>query len=503
MLEHMDSVEILIEEEERKANEFQSEFNSSRMGTMIHRFPAGLGGINYPFMVPRVVAIGPYHHGKEHLKKMEEVKKAAAYYFCQQHDLDAEEAYEKVLSIVDKARGMYIMQETTSVQGMKDAACFAAMMFRDACFLLLYMDAYSRSYRDGNDEANQSFLRFSFSYRDSIDNDIMLLENQLPWLVVQVLVGALSEQGKKECMTVVREFIAGMGDTFNVTEHVRSGEEKNKTDEEENKIYEENPPPHLLALLRRRRTDEEKPQPHLLPQLQRSASDEENPESLLPQLQRSDEENPQPYLLPLLLLGCCRTCAKESPKSKVTSISAISPMELEEIGIKLTASQKPLFSDMDLVKGRFLGELSLAPLSLSNTRASWLVNMAAFEVCTAASYGDNVNNTSVCSYLALLAMFMDRKEDVHMLRSKGLLHGPHSNKEMLAFFKSVMVHLPDSGSRFAHMMAKIEDYKHTRRIWIKLYKWIYNNYKTILTVLSILATLISLYRAIPSLNKKN
>ncbi|EMS56232.1 hypothetical protein TRIUR3_23900 [Triticum urartu] len=570
-------ITILIDEDETAEEKFEGEFELKKMDTMMHRFPAGLGlvSISYQCIVPRVVAIGPYHHGKEHLKKMEEVKKAAASYFCPRWDLEPAKAYKEVLSVVEEVRGRYIADEIMEYSRgarlqqptIPDDAHFAAMMFRDACFLLLYMEAvYSRSFgKEEDEEINASLRRYLFSNRDSIDNDIMLLENQLPWRVVQVLMDVGSEKNRKELFKVVGKFIAGMGNTFKICESLLP----------ETYVWDDknNPPPHLLALLRRHKTepggtvvmvDGNNPPPHLLALLRRPVGtvfivDGNNPPpDLLALLRRHktepggivvwvdsipallriqqvesggnfvfvDATNPPPLLqtktesdtqqagnpqssekykreehvgrcLPLCLPRL--PCQEENPM--VTSVSAMSPMELEEIGIKLTDNQTAAFSDMDLVKGRLLSELSLAPLSLSDTRASCLVNMAAFEVCTASRYGDCPKNTAVCSSLALLAMFMARKEGVHKLRSKGLLHGPHSDKEMLTFFKSVVMHLPDSGSRFAYIMKEINEYKLKRYIRIILYKWFYNNYVTIIKGLSFLGTLIGLYSAIHSLSQ--
>jgi hypothetical protein len=94
----------------------------------------------------------------------------------------------------------------------------------------------------------------------------------------------------------------------------------------------------------------------------------------------------------------------------VSKVSASSAVELAEIGIKLTASETALFTDMDVrERGPLCGKLSPAPLSLNNTRSCCLVNMAAFEVATVSSYRDHPDCTAVCSYLAPSACSCSRR----------------------------------------------------------------------------------------------
>ncbi|KAJ1273915.1 hypothetical protein BS78_05G021800 [Paspalum vaginatum] len=363
------------------------------------------------------------------------------------------------------------------------------MMFYDASFLLLYMVAYTNSQgKKENYYVNPSMRRFLFSNRDSINNDIMLLENQLPWPVLQALMGLVSEEDKKReyLFTAVGKFIAGIGNEFKVSVDFHT--ECYVWDDEKN------PPPHLLALLRRHMTERQ-----------------QGPERLnkpLPLLSNCFKFDKEKTMAPNDETPQTKSDNQQEKNYKFTLMPTVSPMELEEIGIKLKGSQTATFSDMDFVPGRLWSELSLVPLSLSNTRASCLVNMVAFELCTASRFGDGHDRTAVCSYLALLAMLMVREEDVRTLRSKGLLHGHQSDNQVLTFFKTVAMHLPDTVSRFAIVMENIDEYRCRRRVWISLYKWLYNHYASILQVASILkvaallGTLITIYTAVRSLHKQ-
>ncbi|KAI5016865.1 hypothetical protein ZWY2020_037243 [Hordeum vulgare] len=219
----------------------------------------------------------------------------------------------------------------------------------------------------------------------------------LPWQVVAAVMDSLEPEARSTLMESVGNFIIRMGKTFKI-----------RHDAEVEDYVWETDGPHLLGLFRRHKT-----------------------------------EPGSPIKWP-----------------ELNHISASSAIELAQMGIKLKASKTAAFTDMDVKrKWTLSGELSLAPLSLNDARARCLVNMAAFELTTALSYEDHPNSTAVCSYLALFTMLMASEDDVQELRSKRILHGHHTNTEMLAFFNGVMNHLPDRGCRFAHIMAHLVDYK--------------------------------------------
>ena len=174
----------------------------------------------------------------------------------------------------------------------------------------------------------------------------------------------------------------------------------------------------------------------------------------------------------------------------------ISAIELAEIGIKLMASKTTKLVDMGMEKRPLSGNIFLAPLLLDDIRSCWLVNMAALEVCLAAGVRDD-EKPVVCSYLALLAMLMDREEDVHKLRSKRLVQGELTNKETLDFFKTLIKYI-SGGSLYIHILEEIEDYKLKRWIWIKIYELVYKYKKAIVTVLSLIGVLAGIFKALLS-----
>jgi hypothetical protein len=130
--------------------------------------------------------------------------------------------------------------------------------------------------------------------------------------------------------------------------------------------------------------------------------------------------------------------------------------------------------------------------------------MAALELCTTLSFPEAEDeNSAVCSYLLLFAMFVDREEDVHELRTKHLLQGGGgglTNSEALKFFTSLQgLRL---GSCYVRIMREIEDYKAKRQVRIKVRAFVYKNMKTIVPVISAISALAGIIGSLVSLRVK-
>jgi hypothetical protein len=277
-----------------------------------------------------------------------------------------------------------------------------------------------------------------------IDHDIMLLENQIPWPVVEAVI--------KYTPVPLAQFVTNWKDgclqdrfVVDVPTIVLDGSFK---------------PPHLLGLLRF----------YIVGKRRRRSRDE------VPGL--------------------------EKMKSIAISVSAI---ELTEMGISLRANETAELADMRLTKEWiYFAKLSMAPLSLNDSRASLLVNMAAHELCTVPDFWDDKaaddEDSAVCSYLLLLCMMMNREDDVQHLRTSGVLEGGAglSNKQALDFFTSLQS--LRIGRCYGCVMAQIESYRIARPLRIKVYAFVYNNWKAIVAIGSVIGVVASILRAIKSLN---
>ncbi|CAO2149293.1 unnamed protein product [Urochloa humidicola] len=149
----------------------------------MHKYPASLRGLDECYTVPRIVAIGPYHRHRVHLKQTEEKKVQAAMACVNQSNHSLEEVYSAVVCAADDARCLYDNDDV-----MEGISCddFRIMMFLDACFLVQYMHLIISSARIRS--IDKSMFGFLSPNRIDIAHDILLLENQIPWKVIEAVL---------------------------------------------------------------------------------------------------------------------------------------------------------------------------------------------------------------------------------------------------------------------------------------------------------------------------
>lgn len=448
--------------------------------TTIQRIKASLRGIlvldaptGTNTATPLAVAIGPYHHDTPELHAMEEAKRAALEEFCRVANQPLRAVEEKIFPVALSARGYYADDYRLDgdqyryggggidVQiidpGVDDGGCdsgidmdggggdwkFARMMLLDGCFLLQFMVSMCPHDPDAP-PGNDPFLSRHEVHTciDAIARDVMLLENQIPWVVLEALMKL------RRPRVPVDRFLALMASAFVIG---------NDNDEAEQPIHH-----HV------------------------------------------DEQPPPPYLLGLLYprqVGAART---QSPRALRVSSSLLpcTAVELAEMGVKLTASKTKKFGDMSMARRqcqglRLFGELSMAPMVLNEVTACWLVNMAAYEACLGAMHPDNF---AVSSYISVLALLVNREEDVQELRAKGIISSALSDVGTMEFFKWAVPHLR-VGQHYFEVFQGLQEYRHKRWLWVAIHRFFFNNFKTIAAVLSLIGVLAGLFKTIVSLKQ--
>ncbi|OEL38087.1 hypothetical protein BAE44_0000894 [Dichanthelium oligosanthes] len=388
----------------------------------IPRFPLNLKGFGTDrgYIAPRVVSIGPYYHGDPKLREMEEFKCTAVHHFFKGSPEKQDKYKEKMISpIASDARGYYDVLE-----GISDNE-LCNIMLADGCFLLQFLDYMTGGTSPEEDKWLGPKIQQHYM---NIMGDMMLLENQIPWPVIE---GLMDQRG----LTTER-----------IAHWLTRGLNDNWSKDDKAEIPKNWKPSHLLSLL------------HF-----------------------------------------CKVGSKNLPEPTDKKLSAVftGAAELAEMGMKLEACNTKLFSDIS-IEGHFFGKLSLMPLSLDPSSASWILNLAAFEMCMATNFGAS---NYVNAYLSVVALLIEKEDDVCVLRTKRIVTSSMSNKETLKFFKGLApVLMP--GVAYLLFTQQLEDFKRKRWMRIAIYRFFYTNAKAIATVLSIIGVLAGIFKTLLSLKQK-
>ncbi|KAL8459995.1 hypothetical protein ACS0TY_031777 [Phlomoides rotata] len=161
-----------------------------------------------------MVSLGPYHHGKPELSWAERFK-----YICLDScsggdELRKAELYKLILKNIAEIKRCYADQDETFARFADDRAV-SLMMLLDACFILNFM-LNSFIFPDPNDNTEQINIDIPDvnNIRDWVDflglassiqyasRDIILLENQVPFLVITLMMNLLYDAETRRLLLV-------------------------------------------------------------------------------------------------------------------------------------------------------------------------------------------------------------------------------------------------------------------------------------------------------------
>lgn len=159
----------------------------------IYRIPVHAVNLNKGAYTPWVVAIGPYHHGVEQLQRMEDHKKRALRHFLGRSEKPLKSYVEALAEVVHDLMDAYGHLDEAWKQDTKG---FLQLMITDGCFILETMSAH--------DQTKNDYYAYDPIFSDHgkhnvipcIRRDMLLLENQVPMLVLERLLAV--ESGSNE-----------------------------------------------------------------------------------------------------------------------------------------------------------------------------------------------------------------------------------------------------------------------------------------------------------------
>ncbi|XP_077227880.1 UPF0481 protein At3g47200-like [Tasmannia lanceolata] len=162
----------------------------------IYRLPTYLKDLKKKAYMPQVVSFGPYHYGDKQLMPMEEHKQRALIHFLKRTDKPIENFLSAMEGVEQQLRGSYEMLDDV----WKDGNKFVQLMILDGCFMLEVLRAATMRPVDLQ-SSHQSQRSNGYAHNDPIFSshgklynmphirrDMLMMENQLPLLVLEKLV---------------------------------------------------------------------------------------------------------------------------------------------------------------------------------------------------------------------------------------------------------------------------------------------------------------------------
>ncbi|KAL2335199.1 hypothetical protein Fmac_016412 [Flemingia macrophylla] len=391
---------------------------------------------------PRLVSIGPIHHGAKNLQLGEKYKRMWTAMYLKRTKQYAQTLYHMIASNIKQLKELFAED---AIEAFADDEKLSWMLLVDGCALLQILEE--------GDLDKPEALKVKVGHLVLVWQDVLLLENQLPCQVLQLLSGhddarllqtmkkflqyhhlwpakkqdkgvdnALVEEG---CISVHIE----NNDTLQGDMYFCSGAKGKKKDENSKSAGADSP--------QEPKVDESKESPpiHLLDQLRRSIVNDP------PNQKHQDPEHME--------------------------VTYRNIEELRTVGIKLKPNESGRLTDISFSYRWWClcADLKLPSITVDDNTAPTFLNLIAYEMCP-----DFKNKHEICSFVAFMDSLIDHPDDVKVLRkSKVLRNALGSDEEVAKLFNTMSTDLLSDTRSYSHVRIPIEKHSNNKwRTWITL-----------------------------------
>uniref|UniRef100_A0A2N9F1U4 Uncharacterized protein n=1 Tax=Fagus sylvatica TaxID=28930 RepID=A0A2N9F1U4_FAGSY len=361
------------------------------------------------YFEPRLVSLGPIHHGKPKYQLGEKYKHVLTNKFMEGNSNTKEEVINKIKEKIEELRECF---EEEVTKGYDDEA-LACLLFEDGCATLQFIYCATN---DNFKELGMINDGVAFGYQD-----LFLLENQLPYRLLKWLM-SLSDN-KNELEKSIATFI----EVHNMVpckckqqskQQEAKGERGNGEEklEDQRIILMEQEPIHLLDHLR--------------------------------SLMVNHDQQP---------------VAKKDRRKVNDQESYHNVRELKAAGIHFRRSSNSCLSNIYFTRQYvLLGYLYLPPIVVDDSTRPKFLNLIAYEMCP-----DFENDLEVTSYISFLNSLIDDANDVKELRKAGIIHNIlGSDEEVAQLFNEIGTELVPNLKINEDVKRDIQEHYETPMSWM-------------------------------------
>ena len=402
----------------------------------IYKAPAALCDSNRACYTPRVISIGPFHHGSEKLMPMEIQKQRYLKEFCKRLRGKTKESL-KVLwrTIEDLEDDIKRRYAANTFDFSRDQ--FVKMILFDAVFIFELFLKNEEDMRD-NQRYQDDFVIGKPWLRAAIQRDLILLENQLPFFILEKLYSLAIEETKPD----YRSFL-----DLSCRYFEKYG--KNKTKPDETKPYEVL---HFTDLVRHflslKHPQLESPDGKQIKNLYSA--------TMLHQAGIKFKALSDHFTDLVRHFLSFKHPQLESPDGKQIK-NLYSATMLHRAGIKFKALPDACLLDIRAWKENEnpvkKGELHMPPLEIDNSTECLFRNLMALEQCRYPT------EEFICRYVKLLDFLVDDKKDVDLLiENKVIVSRLGDSKAVAELMNKLCLEIVEVTSGYDALSQLLNDY---------------------------------------------
>ena len=435
---------------------------------------------------PKVMSLGPYHHGNPKLVRGERIKlKLAERVFellrrskvVRPGEAVVDQLYSTISGKVDELRKCYDWESMENYSNEE----FSVMMMVDGCALLWYM--FYACYEGEHYPEN-----FRIRYQDvsHLHRDALLLENQLPYQLLLDLRNMLPGYDRSGWMALCLDF-------FGMFEEEAKAEACSFP--QKMREFCSSPFPTIGQVInccipqiikRRRRPNpdvESETNPDVESQTnpdEESQTDPDEESQTIPDVESETKpKQPQPcHLLDLYLRHCLGPPRRYNLKDiggmgrlgdvkEQVMASFRNVKELMSAGIRIKPSPTRYLRDISFTSNVITGCLRLPIITIDNSTKDLFFNLIAWERCSSRRHDSH----DFISYLCFLDSLIDHADDVKELQSAGVLQNNLGTHEQVAeFFNTLSAKFESNFHAYRDVRVKIRKHLKSHRN-SKLKRW--------------------------------
>ncbi|PIN16939.1 hypothetical protein CDL12_10409 [Handroanthus impetiginosus] len=412
---------------------------------------------------PKVVSIGPYHHGKPELRVAEYFKPTALALFLSGDKEKEDYYYEEIKKEINNIKNCYEQDCTSSYSDDE----LVRMMLLDACFIIVYMET---SCMEGHPQSKHEQMiarnavvmiqTLGMLTMSTVARDMFLLENQIPLCIVELLLKS-RDKGNQSNGLLNRYMSISIFGEFRNNRNVSDGYPK------ELHLLEAF---HRLVVLGFANESKETCLSFLKSKFlcccraKEKAVGDSNTDIESGVSSRSKSRFRSCLNHPII--KSCRELFKRSSKAnrakgdlKKFIHSFRSVTDLKAHGIHFKPSQTLSLKDVKFESNCIYAKLQLPFWCVSIYTKVFFMNMIAYELRPA-----NFNGAVVIAYINLMKSLIMKPEDVKELREKKiLLCQLGTDKQILKVYQDINTYGADNPFIFEDVKNKIQEHYNSQR----------------------------------------